>query len=91
MCGCNLFLRSSTTKTLGIGGVHVWVNFAKTGNPNGPGLPHWPAFSASSQRVMYLDARPHAGPVPNLEKLKVLDAYFTWSRQRERSPAQTQH
>ncbi len=53
-----------------------WVNFAKTGNPNGPGLPHWPAFNTSSQRVMYLDAQPHAGPVPNLRQLKVLDAYF---------------
>ncbi len=68
-----------------------WVNFVKTGDPNGPGLPHWPAFSVSSQRVMYLDARPHAGPVPNLKKLRVLDAYFTWARQQERSPTQTQH
>ncbi len=58
-----------------------WVNFAKTGNPNGPGLPHWPAFSASSQRVMYLDTHPHAGPVPNLRQLKVLDAYFAWLRE----------
>ncbi len=58
-----------------------WVNFAKTGNPNGPGLPHWPAFSASSQRVMYLDTHPHIGPVPNLKKLKALDAYFAWLRE----------
>ncbi len=57
-----------------------WVNFAKTGNPNGPGLPHWPAFSASSQHVIYLDAHPHVGPVPNLGKLKALDAYFAWLR-----------
>jgi len=58
-----------------------WVNFAKTGDPNGPGLPHWPAFTVSSQRVMYLDAHPHVGPVPNLQKLKVLDAYFAWLRE----------
>ncbi len=57
-----------------------WINFAKTGDPNGPGLPHWPAFSASSPRVMYLDARPHAGPVPNLSKLEVLDRYFAHLR-----------
>ncbi len=57
-----------------------WVNFAKTGNPNGSGLPHWSAFSASSQRVMYLDTHPHVGPVPNLGKLKALDAYFAWLR-----------
>ncbi len=58
-----------------------WVNFAKTGDPNGPRLPYWPAFSASSQRVMYLDTHPRAGPVPNLKKLKALDAYFAWLRE----------
>ncbi len=68
-----------------------WVNFAKTGNPNGPGRPYWPAFTASSQRVMYLDTHPHVGPVPNVRQLKALDAYFAWARQQERSPAPTQH
>ncbi len=60
-----------------------WENFAKSGDPNGPGLPHWPAFNASSQRVMYLDHRPHAGPVPNLNELEVLDAYFNWLREED--------
>lgn len=60
---------------------NYWVNFAKTGNPNGPGLPRWPVFSASSQRVMYLDAHPHAGPVPNMRQLKALDAYYRWRRE----------
>ncbi|HWG77718.1 MAG TPA: carboxylesterase family protein [Steroidobacteraceae bacterium] len=59
-----------------------WVNFAKSGNPNGPGLPHWPAFSASSQSAMYLDAAPHAGAVPNKRKLEVLDAFFGWLREQ---------
>jgi para-nitrobenzyl esterase len=61
-----------------------WVNFAKSGDPNGPGLPHWPAFSASSPRAMYLDDQPHAGPVPNLSKLDVLDAYFNWLRPEDK-------
>jgi para-nitrobenzyl esterase len=63
-----------------------WVNFAKSGDPNGPGLPRWPAFSASSQRTMYLDTDPHAGPVPNLSKLEVLDAYFRslWEEEKKK-------
>ena len=32
--------------------VDFWTNFAKTGNPNGAGLPDWPAWSASSHRLM---------------------------------------
>jgi len=61
-----------------------WVNFAKSGDPNGPGLPHWPSMSASSPQAMYLDTDSHAGPVPNLAKLELLDAYFSWLREEDR-------
>jgi para-nitrobenzyl esterase len=34
-----------------------WSNFAKTGNPNGAGLPVWPKFTeAGNYQVMHLDA-----------------------------------
>jgi para-nitrobenzyl esterase len=57
-----------------------WVNFAKTGNPNGAGLPQWPAFSASDQQVLFADRHPGARPVPNMTQLKALDEYYAWRR-----------
>lgn len=29
-----------------------WANFAKTGNPNGPGLPNWPRYSTQTDTLM---------------------------------------
>ena len=61
-----------------------WVNFAKTGNPNGEGLPYWPAFAESDPQAMYLTGPvPFAGPVPSEDALKVLDGYFAWRRSPE--------
>jgi len=33
----------------------AWVNFARIGNPNHDGLPHWPAYTAENQVTMYFD------------------------------------
>jgi para-nitrobenzyl esterase len=60
-----------------------WVNFAKHGDPNGEGLPAWPAFSDANPVVMYFAQTPHTGPVPSAESLKSLDAYFAWRRTPE--------
>ncbi|MGA2571983.1 MAG: carboxylesterase family protein, partial [Terracidiphilus sp.] len=57
-----------------------WTNFAKRGDPNGKGLPAWPAFSDGNPQLMYLAGTPHTGPVPTVEGLKALDAYFAWRR-----------
>jgi para-nitrobenzyl esterase len=60
-----------------------WTNFAKHGNPNGEGVPQWPAFSDANPVVMYFSQTPHTGPVPSAEELKNLDAYFAWRRTPE--------
>ncbi len=63
--------------------VTYWTNFAKYGDPNGPGMPQWPAYNDSNPQTMVLTATPHAAPVPNEAGLKTLDAYFAWRRTPE--------
>ena len=58
------------------------VNFARTGDPNAPGLPRWPAFTEASQSVMHFDAKPSARPTPNIAQIRAMDEYFAWRRGR---------
>ncbi|HSQ95841.1 MAG TPA: carboxylesterase family protein [Croceibacterium sp.] len=57
-----------------------WVNFAKTGDPNGPGLPRWPKFQPGKITVMELgkDNKPIALPLE--WRLKTIDDYYAWRR-----------
>ena len=60
-----------------------WTNFAKRGDPNGEGVPDWPAFSDRNPVVMHLGPTARTGPVPSADSLKVLDQYFAWRRTTE--------
>lgn len=60
-----------------------WTNFAKHGDPNGPGVPEWPRFTEQNRAVMYFRDQAFPGPVPSAEALEKLDAYFAWRRTPE--------
>lgn len=48
-----------------------WTNFAKTGDPNGPGLPKWPQYnSRDGYQVMHLMA--DAAPAPDAHRGRYL-------------------
>jgi para-nitrobenzyl esterase len=53
-----------------------WVNFARSGDPNGNGLPPWPAFSSAASQVLYLGDPITVGGVANIKTLKVFDAVY---------------
>ena len=57
-----------------------WVNFAKSGNPNGRGLPVWPAFTPADSKVLYLSDPVSVGGVANIKSLTVLDTVYTTVR-----------
>lgn len=52
-----------------------WVNFAATGDPNGKGLPSWPAYNDNHPQLMNFDDSVEAGPLKNQEALDFLVAH----------------
>ncbi len=55
-----------------------WANFAKTGNPNGKGLPEWPAYSPKTDVLMDFSATgPAARPDPWKTRLDLVERLAT--------------
>ncbi len=55
-----------------------FANFIKTGNPNGPGLPEWPAYSAKTGYMrMRLGVESMAEPEPDRARYQALDAILS--------------
>ena len=57
-----------------------WVNFAANGDPNGPGLPRWPAYDPDADVVQILDAEVRAAVHPKSEQLRYLEELYLRGR-----------
>ena len=57
-----------------------WINFIKTGNPNGNLLPYWPTYQKDTESVMYFRDGAHVTALPNKPQLELWESYFNWRR-----------
>jgi para-nitrobenzyl esterase len=52
-----------------------WANFAKTGDPNGPGLPKWPEYNnGDACEVMHFGSDSKASPDKGQARYTFLDS-----------------
>ena len=58
-----------------------WVNFAKTCNPNGKGLPYWPTFDETKPTTMQFSNGASLITVPNRKQIDFVDRYFKAKRE----------
>jgi para-nitrobenzyl esterase len=54
-----------------------WVNFARSGNPNGLSLPPWPAFTYTDSKVLYIGEPTTVGSVANINGLSIFDGVYS--------------
>jgi para-nitrobenzyl esterase len=55
-----------------------WTNFAKTGDPNGAGLPKWPAYAPDTQwQVMHILPEPTVAPDTHRPQITLFDGIWS--------------
>lgn len=57
-----------------------WTNFARSGDPNGSGLPRWPTYGPTKWQVMHLDKTSAAKPDAHRERYLFLDSVWGKSK-----------
>jgi para-nitrobenzyl esterase len=65
-----------------------WTNFAKTGDPNGTGVPEWPAFNRRNERVLRIGAEIAPVDLPNRAGIELLNRRATKAREQLARSAQ---
>jgi para-nitrobenzyl esterase len=58
---------------------NYWVNFAKTGNPNGDNLPKWEPYNVGNEPVIMIDTTIESKTLPSKNKMLFWEKYFAIS------------
>ncbi|HSZ34341.1 MAG TPA: carboxylesterase family protein [Puia sp.] len=53
-----------------------WINFIKTGNPNGESLVKWPAFDSKNENILILDQQIESRPLHTKDQLAFLETLY---------------
>ena len=58
--------------------LNYWVNFVKSGDPNGEGLPSWPLYDKAQNNLMELGV--NVGPIkdPYIDLYPIIDQFIDY-------------
>lgn len=59
----------------------AWVRFAKTGNPSGGEIGHWPEYQAESERYVQFDSKPFVKAGLSSPRLDLIRSFYKSLRQ----------
>jgi para-nitrobenzyl esterase len=62
--------------------ITYWSNFAKTGNPNGKGIPEWPVYQTKTQTLLEIgtDGKTTGKPDPKKHRLDVIEKEISFGK-----------
>ena len=63
----------------------IWTQFAKTGNPNGDGVPDWPAYTRANEAYMELGPEVAAKTGLRMDQVALIEK--AWAQRRAAVPA----
>ncbi len=70
------WVKQPSDATLSNAMIGYWVNFIKTGSPNGGGLPAWPKYSEGGPVCQRLGREIGPGPVPEVQHFSVFQRFL---------------